>query len=247
MKKSTAVLSMLSILVTPCLAISAESSKGLDIPGDFSASITLTSEYSFRGVTQSDENPSIQGSLDWSNEFEDGFGTYLGVWASNVDFNDNDEANSEFDFYGGVTYEVDAWSFDIGGIYYVYPGAADALDYDFFEFQAAVGYDFDVASLSVSMNYTPENFGNSGDAQYYKLAGEVPLPHEFTLSAHIGRQNINDNAVFGLPDYTDWSIGLSYDIENINISVHYIDTDINKNNCADGCDGRIILGISSSF
>jgi uncharacterized protein (TIGR02001 family) len=236
-----------TILTLPSI-VSAESAlSGLDLPGEFSANVALVSEYSFRGIAQSDEGPAIQGGIDWSNDLGNGAGIYLGTWGSNIDFNDSSEASSEFDFYGGLTYGIENWSFDIGAIYYAYPNTSDSLDYDFWEIQAAIGYDFNVAALTASINYSPDNFGASGDAQYYKLAADIPLPHDFSLSTHIGRQAIEKNSVFGVPDYTDWSIGLGYTVEGFDLALQYIDTDLDKAECADGCDGRAIFSVSRSF
>lgn len=68
-----------------------------DIPGEFESYVTLVSEYSFRGVAQSDEGPALQGGVDWSHDS----GFYIGSWASTVDFNDGDEANIELDIFAG--------------------------------------------------------------------------------------------------------------------------------------------------
>jgi len=107
----------------------------------------------------------------------------------------------------------------------------------------AIGYDFDMFSASASVNYSPEFFGETGDAQYYALGVDVPLPADVTLSAHVGRQEIDEGV-----DYTDWSLGLSYDFEGFDLSVQYVDTDLDEpSECADGCDSRVVFGISRSF
>ncbi|HRQ61874.1 MAG TPA: TorF family putative porin, partial [Alphaproteobacteria bacterium] len=72
------------------------------IPGEFSASAALVSEYAFRGISQSDEHPALQGSIDY--EHESGF--YAGVWGSSVDFNDGSEATVETDLYAGLAGEI---------------------------------------------------------------------------------------------------------------------------------------------
>lgn len=225
----------------------AKQDDNLNIPGDFSGTVAFTSDYMFRGITQNDEEPAIQGSLDYSYKLNNKASLYLGVWGSNVDFNDNDEANIEMDWYGGTTFNVDEFSFDIGAIYYTYPGAADSLNYDYYEFKGSAGYDFKVASITGTVNYTPENFGKSGNAEYYQLAGEIPLPKGFTLNGHIGRQMIDKEAVFGKPDYTDWAVGIAYNLKGVDIKVEYIDTNLGKTDCADGCDSRAVLTVSKNL
>lgn len=227
-----------SALTTAPLAVQAS-----DL--DFSANIGFVTEYSFRGVAQSDEGPAVQGGFDVAHDS----GLYAGVWGSNVDFNDGDEASSEIDLYAGYSGAFDnGISYDIGAIYYAYPNADSSLNYDFWEAAVSLGYDFGPLAASVSYNHSPEYFGESGDAQYYALNVDVPLPSDISLSAHIGHQDIDDEATFGLPDYTDWSIGFGYSYAGFDFSLQYVDTDLDEpGECADGCAERVIFGVSRSF
>lgn len=209
--------------------------------GDFSlsANVGLYTDYVYRGVSQSDEGPAVQGGFDVTHDS----GLYAGVWASNVDFNDGDEATVETDFFVGYANEYNGLAYDLGVLYYAYPGADSDLDYNFWEFAAAVGYDFGVASLSGSINYSPEFFGETGDAVYYAAAVDVPLPYEFNASAHIGHQTIDEGV-----DYTDWSLGLGYSLYDFDLSLTYTDTNLDEpDECADGCSERLVFGVSRSF
>lgn len=221
----------------------AAQESGLSIPGAFSANVALATDYVYRGVSQTDEAPAIQGGFDWSHDS----GFYLGTWASNVDFNDGDEAHIEIDVYGGFAGTFRDFSYDVGVIYYAYPGADDSLDYEFWEGMVEVGYDFGVASVTGSINYSPNFFGDSDDAVYYKLGAAIPLPYELELSAHIAHQEIDDNASFGLPDYTDWSIGVTWTVSGFALDLRYYDTDLDDNDCNDICDARAVFSISRSF
>jgi uncharacterized protein (TIGR02001 family) len=214
--------------------------------GDFelSANVGLVSQYSFRGIAQSNENPALQGGFDISHSS----GLYAGVWASNVDFNDGDEAHIETDLYAGYANTVDKFSYDLGVIYYAYPGADSSLDYDYWEGKFELGYDFDIFSATAALYYSPDFFAGSGDALYSMLGVDVPLPADFSLSGHVGYQAVDDNAAFAVPDYTDWSVGLGYTYEGFDFSLQYIDTDLDEpGECADGCAERVIFGISRSF
>lgn len=211
---------------------------------EFSANTAIVSDYVFRGISQSDENFALQGGFDVVHET----GLYTGVWASSVDFNDGDEATVETDLYAGYSGELNNFTYDVRGIYYAYPGADSSRNYDFFELHGSLGYDFDVASAVASLNYSPEYFGDSGDATYARLAVDVPLPHSFTLSGGVGRQDIDDNAAFGVQDYTDWNLTLGYDWQKFNFSLGYHDTDLEEpRECADGCGARVVFAISASF
>ncbi len=234
------LLSLSALILSPLSAQAATTLSDAEI----SANVGFVSEYSFRGIAQSDEHFALQGGFDIAHNS----GLYAGVWGSNVDFNDGNEASAEIDLYGGYSGSVGGVSYDIGAIYYTYPGADTPRDYDFVEGSFALGYDFDFAAVSASVNYSPDYFNESGDAQYYALGLDVPVMDDLTFSAHLGRQNIDNNGAFGVPDYTDWSLGLGYALAGFDLSVNYIDTNLDEpSECADGCGSRVIFGISRSF
>lgn len=231
---------ILSAALYPLITASAAQANDFELSGN----VALTTQYKFRGITQSDEHPALQGGFDVSHSS----GLYSGVWGSNVDFNDSDEASVEIDAYGGFFNSIDQFSYDVGFIYYAYPGADSSLNYDFVEGSLALGYDFGSFATSASVNYSPEYFGNSGHAEYYALGLEIPMPYDVTLSGHLGYQNIEDNSAFGVPDYADWSIGLGYSLYDIDLSLQYVDTDLDEpSECADGCRESLIFSISRSF
>lgn len=200
-----------------------------------SANVGLTTDYVFRGISKSDESAALQGGFD----YEDPSGLYAGVWGSNIDFNNVDDGSLELDFYGGFANEIDQFSYDVGAIYYSYPGSDSNLNYDFFEVYIAGSYDFELASLSVGMNYSPEFFGDTGDALYYYAGVDVPLPHDFSLVAHVGQQDIDDSK-----DYMDWSLGLGYNYMDFDFAVAYTDTDLDQ---SDIDEGRVVLSVSRTF
>lgn len=209
-----------------------------DLLGSFSGNVTLTSDYVFRGFTQADEEPAIQGGFDWDS----GAGFYLGTWGSNVNFLDGDEASVEIDLYGGYAGEIDGFSYDIGYIYYWYPGAAGALDYDFWEVYGSLGYDFGGAAVTVGLAYTPENFGNTDDGLYFQSGLSVPLGDQFSVD--VGLNYYDVDPAFG-EDYLNWTIGATVSLDWFDADLRYIDTDVS--NCAGVCDGRVVFSISRSF
>ena len=214
----------------------------INIPGSFSGTFGLSSDYRLRGITQNDEDLALQGSLDWNHEM----GYYFGAWASNVDFGDT--AQSEVDLYLGVAREYWGVTFDIGGVYYTYPGAVEALGYDYFEYKFGMSYEFPKIAMGVTVFYTPENTGSSGNATYVSFDAEVPLLiSRLAMTGHVGHQTITDETVAGRPDTVDWSIGASYATHGFDLSLVYADTDLTTAECAAGCDGEVIIGISRSF
>jgi uncharacterized protein (TIGR02001 family) len=87
------------------------------------ANAGIFSEYIFRGISQTAGKPAVQGGFDWAHSS----GFYLGTWASNIswleDFGAYTRSSMEWDFYGGYKGTInDDWNYDLGTIYYYYPG-----------------------------------------------------------------------------------------------------------------------------
>ena len=247
--------SKLSAIATVCAVIStapALAQGSSSIPGSFSANVALTSEYLFRGLSQTDDAPAIQGGFDYEVEVIKPASLYLGVWGSNVDFNEgsSDNATIEIDYYGGLkgSYADTGFSWDAGFIYYSYPGVSSGRDYDFWELQAALGYDFGVAAVTASINYSPENFGKSGEAYYPKFAVDVPIPgvKGLALSVYVAKQFIEDVSAFGTNDYVEWNFGATYNVADLfDVSLNYSDTDVSP--ASDGNDEAVLLTVSRQF
>jgi len=222
-----------------------------NVPGKFSGTVSLTSEYLFRGISQTDDAPAIQGSLDYEAKLGDsGVSGYLGIWGSNVRFKEGsgvDGATIEADFYGGLRGSIGKTGigWDVGFIYYAYPGADSNLNYDYVEAQGAVSYDFGPAAATFSLNYSPDNFGESGDAFYTKLGVDVPVGKFLTLSAYGARQTIDKEQVFGAPDYWEWNFSGSVNVAGFDLSVAYSDTDIP--NADDKAGPTVIFTVARSF
>lgn len=189
----------------------------------------------------------MQGSIDYSLSLDEASSFYAGVWGSNVDFNDGDEANIELDWYAGLKHTVDHWTLDGNFTYYSYPGADSDLNYDYWEATAKVGYDFEVVNIAGSVSYSPDFFASSGDAWYTKLAATVPLPNDFSLDGSVGHQSVDDNAAFLFPDYNDWSVGVGYSFKGLGLKLSYIDTDMDRGECADGCEARVVFSVSKAL
>lgn len=183
----------------------------------------------------------------YKQDFDDAAGFYLGLWSSNVDYNDNDDTSMELDYIGGVTYQIDKLSLDAGFIYYTYLGAESFRNYDYLDVQLTAGYDFDVAYVLGSIYYSPDYFAGSGDSYYSKLAAEVPLPKDFTLTGSVGRMLIDENSAYGTPDYYTWTVGTKYNLEGFDLLLEYVDTDMDDNECAGLCGERAVFTVARSF
>lgn len=200
-----------------------------------SANVGFVTDYVYRGISRTDENPAIQGGFD----YEDPTGLHAGVWGSNIDFNNSQDGSLELDLYAGYANEIGNFSYDVGGIYYAFPGSESNLDYDYWEAYLSLGYQLDTVGLVAGINYSPEFFGDTGDATYMYGGINWTLPHDFSAKAHIGYQEI-DQAT----DYTDWALGLGYNWLDFDFALTYTGTDRDQNSWD---DDRLILGVSRTF
>mgnify|MGYP005628679357 FL=1 len=244
-KAALALLLMASLVFTADFntAAYAEDPELINLPGSFSGSMGFVTDYRFRGVTQTDEEMAIQGSFDWAHEK----GYYFGVWGSNVDFGSQGNGNTEFDIYAGVAREYYGITFDVGGIWYTYPGATENLALDYVELMFGMSHDFSLISTGVSAYYSPQFTSASGEAIYISFDAEVPLANRLALTGHVGHQWVAKEDAITRPDTVDWSIGASYATHGFDLSITYIDTDLTTTECAEGCDGEAVFGISRSF
>ena len=189
--------------------------------GNFSANVGFFNQYSYRGIDQSGEEAAIQGGFDWDHDS----GFYIGTWASNVDFNDNDSV-TEFDFYGGYAKEIqNGINIDLSMIGYTYPGAYASSNYDYYEYSFGLGKSIGPISFSTAINYSPEFFAKSGDATYWQGGLDYEF-QEIKISGHVGKQWIDLETTYGAPDYVVYSIGASYAWQGFDLSVAYVDTDV---------------------
>ena len=237
----------LALMATTVLAVSAQAQTWED---NISGTMAFTSDYTFRGISQSDEAFAVQGSIDYAADS----GIYASVWASSVDFNQTavEDANAEVDFVLGYTGALtETAGYDVGAIYYYYPGAAESLNYDYWEVYAGANQEIAGINFDASVNFSPEYFGESGDAIYTQAGFEKGLnlngAGDITIAGHIGYQMIDDNATFGNEDYTDWSLSISKNIAGFDVTAAYVDTDLSKADLSDGAEARGVLTVSKLF
>lgn len=249
MKKLFGILILNFVLISSYNAAIADEKKQNSIPGTFTGNVGMFSEYVFRGISQSDEAPAIQGTIEWNHDK----GYYLGIWGTNVDFNDNSNASTEFDVYGGyrgVLSQIHKKiSYDLGFVYYAYPGATSKLNYDYLEAQAALNFEFRrKIKATTSINYSNNFFADSGHAWYPKVSVTIPFRFKIMGDAYFARQYVDDNTKFGLPDYNTWGVGLGYNLKGFDLKLQYIDTNISDAKCPSGwCDERAVFSVIKPF
>ncbi|MFO6448251.1 TorF family putative porin [Erythrobacter sp. NE805] len=218
-------------------------------PITISGSATITSDYRFRGVSQTDRGMAVQGGVTATHES----GVYAGAWGSNLaGWGTFGGANMELDLFAGVKVPVGAGQLDTGLVWYLYPRGADNTDFG--ELYAKLSGNVGPLGLTAGVAYAPkqealgkwfltganaaagrpdnpgdkeDNLYLSGDATY-ALAG-TPV----TLKAHIGYSDGNSglgpNGTSLAPTgtYFDWLLGADVTpVKGLTLSIAYVDTDI---------------------
>jgi uncharacterized protein (TIGR02001 family) len=223
-------------------------------PHTFTGNVGLYSQYIFRGLTQTNGDPALQGGFDYSHSS----GFYAGVWGSNISWlRDGVTAtgagapayssggNLELDFYGGYK-----WSFpndltlDLGTLYYWYPGEpnnvaannGNALNpkADTWEIYGALSWKWLSAKLSFSVDDKTFGVLDSSGTYYLDLTATYPIPNTpVSIIAHYGMQKFTgqDPRLVGIASndsacsYDDWKLGLNYTLpKDFTIGVFYTDT-----------------------
>lgn len=225
------------------------------VPGEITGEATLVSDYIFRGITNSDHNPAIQGGLSYSVDVGlPGAKPYIGFWGSNVDFDDGGEATVEIDAQFGFSGTIGTVDWDLGALYYAYPGARSDLNYDYWEVPLQLSYALNEhLSFQGQYAYSPDFFAGSGQAHYLMGGARWQQPiWSMTLSAEAttGHQWIEHNGIYGTDDYQDWRIAVSLAIDKITLGIAYTDTDLDRSECFGGtnqCGPRVTFSVGASF
>lgn len=195
---------------------------------EFSANIGATSNYVWRGVSQTDDSAAVSGGLDYAHDS----GFYAGTWASNVDF--DDDTTAEVDLYGGFANELDGGlGYDVGVIYYWYPGAND--DLDFTELYLTLSY----SNFSGGVAYTVDKEDDDADENdlYYHLGASFDVAETWSVGGTVGYYDFDsgDSYTHGQFDITK-SAG---DLGDFTFSVSVADEDDDL-----GIDGDPLVFVS---
>lgn len=201
-----------------------------------SGSAALASDYVFRGVSQTNGDPAVQAGVEYAADS----GFYAGTWGSNVSWLSDYSAagtsvsNSlELDAYAGYRGKLgDRVSYDVGALYYWYPGdyPAGFNSPDTGEVYAGLTVAATDA-LSVGAKYShavTDLFGyvDSDGSGYLDVSATLALGGGWSLAAHGGQQWIENNEAF---EYTDWKLGVSKAFDNgVSLGLAYTDTDADE-------------------
>lgn len=234
MKKSLIALALVSAFAAPVFAEEAAAPAPVHT---FTGNVGFVSNYVFRGISQSQGKPALQGGFDYSHAS----GLYAGTWASNVnwvrDSGFKTENSLEWDVYGGYKGSfLDDFSYDVGVLTYYYPGTrvAGMPDTNSTEVYAGLGWKFITFKYSYAISSrlfgweTPKG-GKTDGSQYFDLSVNYPIGETgFSVLGHVGRQLIEGRST---ASYTDWKLGVTKDLGFGVVGLTYTDT--NAKTCGD--------------
>ncbi|MBL8659340.1 MAG: hypothetical protein JNM75_06250 [Rhodospirillales bacterium] len=219
------------------------------LPGEVTGSVALTSNYVDRGLTNSSNDPAIQGSLDYA--VPTGIGDtkgYVGFWSSSVDLEgDNSTAHVEIDAMFGLRGEVGDFGWDVGGTYLYYPGTRSADNFNYWEIPVVLTYQAtEQLGLEVVNIFAWENQFDTGLANYVtgNVYYDIPVPYVgLQLFTGVGYQYIED-------DYNgiDWRLGATVTVKGVDLSVAYTDTNYRARDIGNNQgDAKVVFAVGMDF
>lgn len=253
-KLTTAILA--GGLLMAGMSASAEEAKS---PVTVTGSLAFTTDYLFRGVSQTSNNAAVQGAMTFTHES----GVYFSAWGSSVS-GANPSGGLELDTLLGYSGKAGEVGYDVGVMRYNYPGFG--RDTVLPGATAGAGFmpDYDEVYASVSgagakfgLNYSPDYYFESGKFTYAFLEYSATVA-DIGLFAHVGYNAFDDvammtkalalNATNTGDSYVDYKVAVSKSLGGVGLELAYIGSDIDEADCGGGlCEGRAVLTASKAF
>lgn len=247
MRKTLLSVALLGAFALPSISQAEEATS----PHSFSANVGLYSQYIFRGLTQTDTDPALQGGFDYAHAS----GFYAGTWASNIswltDADIYESSSLEIDLYAGYasSFGDTGIGYDVGILQYLYPGdEGDSNEAETTELYVGLSYGWVTGTYSYSVSDT-FGFEDSEGSWYANIGVAVPFGDGFTASASYGRQEF-DGSGNSASDYTDWKLGLAKGWSNgYELGAFYTDTNnpFEVEGREDVGDSEFTVYVSKSF
>ncbi len=232
---------LFSVLTGLWLSASATSVLAEEIGGgvDLTMNVALTTDYVWRGISQTDNKGAVQGGLDLNHNS----GAYIGTWASNVDF--GSDASAEWDWYLGYAGEVANFAYDVGYVAYTYTGESGL---NFSEWYASVG----VMGATFGTHYSDDSsvVSNKDDSTFYWYLAYDHEINDWGIHLNYGQYDYKDPTFGNDSDYNEYKIGVSYSVVGVDLGLDYTDTNIDSANCGGGgdhCDGIVAFSVGKTL
>ena len=178
----------------------------------------ITSDYRYRGLSQTRLDPALQGGVDYVHGPT---GLYVGTWLSTIKWTKDlgGDGNIEWDIYGGKRGQLTAdLSYDVGGLYYYYPDNGLNPRANTFELYGRLGF----GPAYVKYSHATTNLFGTADSKrsgYLDVGADVDAGKGFIVNLHVGRQRVENNSAFS---YTDYKVGVTKDFGVATLSLAWI-------------------------
>ncbi len=184
-----------------------------------SFNVGATTDYRYRGLSQSRLKPAVQGGVDYADKS----GFYVGAWGSSIKWikDSGGDSSAEIDLYGGYKGAIAGLAYDVGFLRYEYPSNKLGTNANTNEVYGAVTYGLVTAKYSHAISNL---FGtaDSKNSYYLDLSANFDLGSGFTLTPHVGRQSVKNSPA---ASYNDYSLTLTKDLGNgLSASAMLVDT-----------------------
>jgi len=218
---------MKSILAALAVTLSASALPAFaqEAASSLSFNVSATSDYRYRGISQTRLKPAVQGGADYAHSS----GFYIGTWASSIKWIKDVGGDSDFelDVYGGYKAEIaKGLTLDVGALTYIYPSNKLNPSANTTEIYGALSFGPVTAKYSHALTDTFAN-PDSKNSAYYDVSASFDLYEGLMLVPHIGHQTIK-GPVGSAASYTDYSLTLSKDFSGFVPSISVIGTDADK-------------------
>jgi uncharacterized protein (TIGR02001 family) len=181
----------------------------------FTVTPALTTDYDFRGISQTDESETFQLGLNYGLEN----GVYIGAWGSEVDFGSSSDAIWEADAIVGYAFgdAKEGVGYDVGIVGYFYPSSSTT--HDTYEIYAGVSKGWFSGKLYFAPDYDAVEQGKK--AFYADTAVAIPLPNDFTLGVHAG---YSFGSAWGDSEHLDYSVGVTKPLGQVDLNLKYVNS-----------------------
>jgi len=182
---------------------------------EISYNAAITTDYRYRGLSQTRLDPALQGGADFVNNPT---GLYVGTWLSTIKWTKDlgGDGNIEWDIYAGKKGQInELLTYDVGGLYYFYPSNELNPSANTFELYGQLG----IGPAYVKYSQSTTNLFGTADSKgsgYLDIGANIDITEGFILNLHAGHQRVKNNSEFS---YDDFKIGVTKDFGFANVSL----------------------------
>jgi uncharacterized protein (TIGR02001 family) len=209
---------------------------------ELSGYLVVTTDYVWRGVTQSDGDPAVQlgGDIAFNS------GIYVGLWGSTIDINNGGDRQRDIEltYYLGYSRDISTrWSLGASVVVYTYPGQTGVVDYNYEEVMLTANYD---DRLWFEYAYSPDLYNTGFDSHNVEIFTEWPAGKHLVVGAGAGYYDVSNFVGDG---YAYWELGVTRPIGRLDIDLRYHDTSrwVPVISSPDRADARIALSFRLTF